>query len=154
MEIDFNITGQEQVKRVFEALPRVMQSKIYNRALMSGGGIVKRAAIQNVKSIVSSEASGVGARNVVVNRLKKARGWYRAAVRIRKGAVNARKRDGDGKPVRVGLYMSVLEYGKKNQPPRSWIRKAIREEKEAAVSEMTMQFRKRLSDAVREAGGA
>lgn len=145
------IKGLKETQKALNSLPRSMRTKVHYRSLMAGAGQVRDAASENVRRVVSDEASGVLAKNIRVYRLKKARGWYRVAVRIRRGAVNARKRDGQGRPVRVGLYGSVLEYGKKNQAPRSWIRKAIREERPAAIARIRAEMRRRIPEAVEDA---
>lgn len=151
MEIRVQLIGQKKLRETLQALPRAMRTKVHYRSLLAGGGVVRDAASENVKRVVSNEASGVLAANIRVYRMKKKRGWYRVAVRVRKGAVNARKKDGQGNPVRVGLYGSVLEYGKENQPPRSWIRKAIRDEKNTAQMRVASEMRKRIPEALREA---
>lgn len=143
--------GLKELEKALSSLPRYMRTKVHYRSLMAGAGQVRNAASENVRKVTSSEASGVLAKNIRVYRLKKKRGWYRVAIRVRKGAVNKRKKDGEGRPVRVGLYGSVLEYGKKNQAPRSWIRKAIREEKTDAISRIKGEMRRRIPEAVEDA---
>lgn len=144
MDFKVNIQGVEDLDKVFLNLPRAMQTKAYYQSLFSGAGLVRDKARENVKSVVSSEATGALAKNLRVNRLKKRRGLYRVAVRVRKGAVNTKKKDKSGNPVRIGLYGSVLEYGKKGQAPRSWLRKAIREESVQAISKITTEMSKRM----------
>jgi HK97 gp10 family phage protein len=151
MEFRVELTGQKKFQETLKSLPRSMRTKVYYRSLLAGGGVVRDAASDNVKRIVSDEASGVLAANIRVYRMKKKRGWYRVAIRVRKGAVNSRKKDGQGNPVRVGLYGSVLEYGKENQPPRSWIRKAIRDEKVSAQIRVASEVRKLLPQALEDA---
>lgn len=151
MDLKVNVKGLKELEAALQALPRVMRTKVHYNSLMAGAGVVRDAASENISRVTSDEASGVLAKNIRVYRLKKKRGWYRVAVRVRKGAVNARKRDGEGKPVRVGLYGSVLEYGKKNQAPRSWIRKAIKEEKGVATARVISEMRKRIPQAVEDA---
>lgn len=151
MQLTLKLSGLEDLNKTFLKLPRSMRTKVHYRSLMAGAGQVRDAASENVTKVVSDEASGVLAKNIRVYRLKKKRGWYRVAVRVRKGAVNKRKKDGQGNYVRVGLYGSVLEYGKKNQPPRSWIRRAIREEKTSAISRIRGEMRKRIPEAIEDA---
>lgn len=151
MKLENRIQGVEQLNKVFANLPRSMQNKAYYQALLAGGGLVRDAAQKNVQAVVSSEATGTLAKNLRVYRLKKKRGWYRVAVRVRKGAVNTKRKDKDGNPVRVGLYGSVLEYGKKGQAPRSWLRKAIREERSAALYRISGDMQKRMTEALNDA---
>lgn len=151
MNVNIKIEGVEQITAVFKQLPRSMQTKAYYRALFSGASAVKAGAEQNLKSMPMDEATGTLAKNIRVYRLKKRRGLYRVAVRVRKGATNKKKKDGSGAPVRVGLYGSVLEYGKKNQRPRSWIRKAIREERNRAVNRVIDGMRKHMIESLNDA---
>lgn len=151
MDFRSKIQGVGDIDKVFLNLPKAMQTKAYYQALFAGAGIVRDAASNNVKSLVSSEATGTLARNLRVNRLRKRRGLYRVAVRVRKGAVNTKKKDGKGNPVRVGLYGSVLEYGKKGQAPRSWLRKALREERVLAIDKITAEMNKRIVMCIKEA---
>lgn len=151
MDFDSKISGIEQLYKVFNNLPRAMQNKVYRSSLVAGAIVVRESAKRNVQSIVSNEATGALSKNLRVYQLKKRRGLYRVAVRVRKGAVNRRKKDGQGNPVRIGLYASVLEYGKKGQPPRSWLRKAIREERVQAIYKITTEMRTRMIDALNDA---
>lgn len=151
MKFDGVFQGIQQLSKVFSNLPRSMQTKAYRRSLVAGAVVVRESAKRNVKSIVSSEATGELAKNLRVYPLKKRQGLYRVAVRVRKKAVNKKKRDGSGNPVRIGLYGSVLEYGKKGQAPRSWLRKAIREERSAAIYKVAGEMRKRMLESLNDA---
>lgn len=153
MKLDVRFSGIKELARVFGELPRAMQRKSYYKALMASAGVVRDAAVDNLKSMPMDDATGTLEKNIRVYRLKKLRSFYRVAVRVRKGAVNTKKKDGSGNPVRVGLYGSVLEYGKKNQPPRSWIRKAIREERAEAIQRMASKMRETMAEAIIAAGG-
>lgn len=126
MDFSSDIQGIEQLNRVFSGLPRAMQNKAYYQALFAAGGLVRDAASENVRSITSSEATGYLAKNLRVYRLRKRTrtGFFRIGVMVRRKAVNSRKKDGEGNPVRVGLYGSVLEYGKKGQPPPLMVKKS------------------------------
>lgn len=151
MRFSVDVKGLKELEKTLLTLPRYMRTQVHYRSLMAGAGQVRDAASDNVRKVTSSEASGVLAKNIRVYRLKKKRGWYRVAIRVRKGAVNKRKRDGKGQPVRVGLYGSVLEYGKDYQAPRSWIRKAIREEKNTAIVRVRNEMKRRIPKAVEDA---
>lgn len=150
MEIDV-FTDIKNLEKVFRELPRAMQRKAYSRSLRAGASIVRDAAKENVKAITSNEATGTLANNLSVYNLKKYRGWYRVGVRVKKGAVNKKKKDGQGNPVRVGLYGAVLEYGKKGQTPKSWIRKAIRENKDNSLNAISAEMKKRMNEAIEDA---
>lgn len=145
------INGLEEILKKFRNLPRSMQNKALKDALKKGAEVVRKAAKQNVRSIVSSEATGTLEKNIVTSSMKKVRGQLRYAVRIRPKAVNKIKKDKDGNPVRVGLYGAVLEYGKENQPPRSWLRKAARESTQEALEAIGTETRNRINDALEDA---
>lgn len=150
-----NIQGVGDLDKTFRELPRTMQTKAYYKALGRGARVVRDAAESNVTALVSDEASGVLAKNLVVNRLKKRRGFYRMAVRVKKGVVNTTKIV-KGVPVRVGLYGSVLEYGSKklNRPPKSWLRKAIREQRSQALQSITTEMSRNMLAAINAAKDA
>lgn len=150
MEISAEVK-MEKLFKTFSKLPASIQKKALKRALSKGAGVVKKAAIANVKSIVSSEATGTLAKSIQIASMKKYNGRLRYAVRIKPKAVNQLKKDKDGKPVRVGLYGAVLEYGKENQPPRSWLRKAARENTNQALQAISSEARSRMEDAIKDA---
>lgn len=156
MEFRGSITGVEEVLRTFDRLPRSTGRKTYNRSLRAGAEIVRSQATENIKS-VSDPYSGLARRldTLRVYNLKKYKGNYRVAVHVRRGLTNPVKMDKEGKPVRVGLYLSVLEYGsqKLNRAPRPWLRKAIREKESQAASKVKSEFYKLFDDAVKDARG-
>lgn len=151
MKVEYDIKGLRELNKVFAQIPRGMQSKVYYRALFSGAGVVRDKAKENLESMVSSEASGTGAKNLRVYRLRKRRGLFRVAVRVRKGAVNRKKKDKDGNPVRVGLYLSVLEYGKKGQTPRPYLRTAIKSERAQSILLIAESMKKYMIEGIDEA---
>lgn len=150
MEFDGKLSGIADLDKAFRNLPGSTRRKANMQALRAGAAVVRNMAEANVRDVTSSEATGYLAKNIRVYNYKKYRGNYRVAVQVRRRAVNNKKLV-KGLPVRVGLYAAVLEYGKKNQPPRSWIRKAIREGKDAAVNALTREMNKRMVDAVQDA---
>lgn len=137
----------KDLDKVFLGLPRATQRKAIVPAMRESMKVIQKKAIANVKAIVSDESTGVLERNVRVYTLKKYRGNFRVAVHVKRGAVNTKS----GKNVRVGLYASVLEYGKKGQPPRSWIRKAIREGQQESVSKLAQEINRRVPEAIKDA---
>lgn len=146
MSIEARISGVQDIDRVFLALPGATQNKASRPALRAGGRVIRDMASANVKAITSDEATGLLARSLRVYALRRFKGNLRVGVQVKRGAV---AKNG----ARVGLYASVLEYGKEGQPPRSWLRKAIREGVSSATSAVVTEFNKRLVDAVRAAGG-
>lgn len=155
MEIEIaKIEGLEEIDRVFKNLPKAMERRAYRGALRAGATVVRNAARNNLAS-VSDKNTGVlhRAGSVAVYNMRKYRGAYRAGVMIRRGLVNNMVRDGRGAPVRVGLYASVLEYGstKRNQPPRSWLRSAIRGNVQTAYNAVQESIFKSIDKALSDA---
>lgn len=151
MDFKIDIKGLPELERTFTKLPRVMQSKVYRKSLRAGATIIRNKSVENLKAVaVQGYSTGYAATQMRVYSVKKYRGYYRVTVQVRRGAVNVKKIV-NGKPVRVGLYVAVLEYGKKDQPPRSWIRKAIREEKDAAIKSLSVELGRGQKEAVIEA---
>lgn len=151
MEFEGKITGVADIDKVFLRLPKSSQRRAYTFALRAGAVIVRDAAAANVRAVATQGYStGTLEKNLRVYSGRKYRGAYRTLVQIRRGAVNSRKIV-NGSPVRIGLYAAVLEYGKKGQPPRSWIRKAIREKKQQAVDKIRQEFNRRMVDVIKDA---
>lgn len=151
MEFNPDISIGRDLDKVFTNLPRSLQRKAYRQALRAGASVVRDAAEANLKSITTEGyATGYAAKQLRVYNLRKVNGNFRVAVQVRRGAVNVKKLV-NGEPVRVGLYVSVLEYGKENQPPRSWIRKAIREEKAQAIDALTRSMSEGMLEAIEDA---
>lgn len=140
--------------RTFANLPRSSQRKAYFPSLRSGGEIVKTAATTNIKA-VSDPYTGIASRanTLRVYNLKKFRGNFRVAVQVRRGLVNPAKKDKNGKPVRVGMYLAVLEYGsqKLNRAPRPWLRKALREKEAMAVDRVRKTFNSKINEILADA---
>lgn len=151
MRLVANITGLTELDKTFSRMPRSTQRRAYTAALRAGAAIVRNLAEKNLKSAANKGyATGTAERSLRIYALKKYRGNFRVAVQVKKGMVNTKKIV-NGKPVRVGLYVSVLEYGKSGQAPQSWIRKAIREGRNAAVSALTKEMGIRIESAVKDA---
>lgn len=154
MDFKSSVKGTRELKRVFKNLPRSSARKIYMKSLREGAKLVELAAENNLKS-VSDPFTGLAHRksSITVYNLKKYKGNYRVSIQVKRGLVNTAKKDKNGQPVRVGLYLAVLEYGsqKLNRSPKSWIRKAIRENKDPAVKALLVEFNRRLPEAIEDA---
>lgn len=154
MDYQATITGDKLLDSVFLNLPRSTQTRAYGPVLRAGAEPVKQAAHENLKA-VSEPFTGLATRKntLRVYRLRKFRGSFRVAVQVRRGLTNAAKRDKEGNPVRVGMYLAVLEYGsqKLNRRPRPWIRKAIKENVQPALDEMRKAFAQKLPDIISDA---
>lgn len=154
MDFSSRVSGIQDLDRTFKNLPRSMQRKAYRQALRAGAMPVRDAAQENIRA-VSKVFSGMAQRRgtITIYNLRKYRGSFRVSVQVKRGLTNPAMVGKDG-PVRVGLYLAVLEYGKQGQPPRSWIRKAIRENKPQAVAALTKEMNKRMVDALIDARGS
>lgn len=156
MEFKSSIGGIDKLMMTFQRLPRASQRKAYYPSLRSGGEVVRMAATENIKA-VSEPYSGMARRpnTLRVYNLKKFRGHFRVAVQVRRGLVNPAKRDKEGNPVRVGLYLAVLEYGsqKLNRRPRPWLRKALREQQTKAVESIRISFSSKMNEILSDARG-
>lgn len=151
MEVGVQFQGMEQVVKTLLNLPGSTRRKVIMPALRAGATVVRDQAAANVRTVaVQGYATGKLEREIRFYNYKKLRGAFRVGIQVRRGAVN-RKKIVNGQPVRVGLYASVLEYGKKNQPPRSWLRKALREKEQDTVTAVTNYISKNLDQAVKDA---
>lgn len=155
MDFQGKVTGEKQVLRVMQNMPRSSQRKIYMQSLRDGAKVVREAATRNLRQQIDN-FTGVAARagTVRVYNLKKLRGNFRVSVNVKKGLLNTQVKDKDGAPVRVGLYLSVLEYGsvKLKRRPRPWIRPALTNNKYIAISLVRKGVASRLNDALKDAG--
>lgn len=152
MEVKTSVKGLRETEEAMRKLPQKYRTIAGQSALIAGAQIIRKAASENVKSITSASkvATGTLANGIRVYRMKKKRGMLRVGVMVQKGLVN-KKKIVKGEPVRVGLYASVLEYGKANQPPRSWLRSAADSNAQAAFSEVKGVLAKKLNEAVERA---
>jgi HK97 gp10 family phage protein len=145
MQLDNKVTGLDEVLRTMQNMPRAMRNRAARPALRRGAAIVRDAASANVKQIADKGyATGLLERSLRVYSLRMYRGMLRVAVMVKRGLATSNN-------VRVGLYAAVLEYGKENQPPRSWIRKAAREKTSEAFNVVASEIKTRLNDVVNEA---
>ncbi len=141
--------------KAFDNMPAAIKRKVARKSMANAAAVVKKYASGNIKALESSEATQTLANSLEVRRLREKNGMVRYAVRVKPKTVNARKRDADGKPVRVGLYAGVLEYGGKvrKQPQWAWLRRAAKEHLTEVLNAAQEEFRKSLDTAIKYAGG-
>lgn len=145
MEIGTRITGEKELFRTFSKMPRSTQNKALRPALRLGAGYIRDLASSNVKAVTDrGYSTGLLARNIRVYSMRKYQGSLRMRVAVRKGAI---AKNG----ARLGLYGSVLDYGKDGQAPRPWMRGAKRNGERQAVNITIQEIKKRISDAVMDA---
>lgn len=138
------ITGVNEVVAALGRLPEATRRKALRGALRKAAQAIKKQAEINIAGVVSSEATGLLARSIVIRGAKAARGNIRVAV-----AIAGKKLSKRG--TRVGLYGSVLEFGKKNQPPRPFLRPAIAQKAQLAINIMGQEFSRKFDEAVMDA---
>lgn len=144
MDFSANITGLSELINTFTKLPAKVQKRALKPALRKGGKVIRDKATEKVKSLVSAEATGLGENSLRVYNMKNKDGKLRVGVMVKKGLKTK-------KGVRVGLYMSVLEYGKKDQPPRSYLRSSARESTAKVLETVRSEAAKNMDAAVQEA---
>lgn len=140
-----DISGTDDVLKAMGKMPRATQKKILRPGLRKGGKIIQKQAIENLKAIVSEEATGFLAKNVVVRAKRTRRDEVGVAVSIRGNVVNPVNGE------RPGLYGSVLEHGKEDQEARPWLRPAHRQKGPQAVSALIETGRQKLAETVEDA---
>lgn len=152
MQIKTSVSGLKETAEALRKLPQKYRTIAGQSALIAGAHVIRKAAAENVKAITgaSKDSTGVLAGGIRVYRMKKKRGMLRVGVMVQKNLVN-KKKIVKGEPVRVGLYASVLEYGKAGQPPRSWLRKASENSSSAVFSVVKGVLTEKLAEAVEKA---
>lgn len=150
------ITGVNEVVAALGRLPEATRRVALKGALEKAAELIKRQAEINIAGVTSSEATGLLARSIVVKSIRTGKGNIRVAVAIagkkkskRKSRIVNGKKQSRG--TRVGLYGSVLEFGKKNQPPRPFLRPAIAQKAQLAINIMGQEFSRKFDEAVMDA---
>ena len=149
--LDAKVTGVSELQATFRRLPESTQRKAMRPALRKGALVVRDAVKANLAANIKDDSSGLAVKSVIAYSMKKLNGFLRYGVAIRKGVVNPRKKDKSGAPVRVGLYVSVLEYGKEGQPPRSSFRKAAAEKTQEVLAAVEKEANTRMDSAIKDA---
>lgn len=139
------VEGANELVAAFGRLPFSMRKKVLRGALKEGAKAVKARAADNVRSVVSNQSTGLLARSISIY---SGRGASRDQIRVIV-AITANKTARNG--ARVGLYGSVLEFGKENQPPRPWLRPAAQQSTQQVIQMTSAYGRQHLADAVADA---
>lgn len=145
MEFVFDVASVKQIEKRFRALPRSVQNKAIRPAVREGAKVIKAGVVRQIKSsLADSELShGLMERSVIIRPLKMKRGNIRVVVAYGKGKSK--------KGVRVGLYASVREYGKRGQAPNPTMRTGARDAGPAAVAKVISVSYSKMSAAVEDA---
>lgn len=146
MDVNVEISGIKEVLHTLANLPAVTQKKILRPGLRRGAKIIKQQAEQNLRALVSEEATGFLARHLEI-RAKRQRNKAEVGVKVQiEGKVlNPKNKQ------RAGMYGSVLEYGKEGQPPRPWLRPAQAARAQDAINALEQYAREKLAEVVAEA---
>jgi HK97 gp10 family phage protein len=144
MDFSIHTTGLEKTIATLTQLPKSMQKKVLKPALRKGANVVRNKATENVKALVSGDATGLGEKSLRVYNMRNKNGALRVGVMVKRGLLTP-------KGVRVGLYMSVLEYGKHNQAPKPYMRPAARESVGEVLRVVTEDVKTNTEKAVTEA---
>lgn len=140
------VLGVPQLERAMQDLPVQIQNRCLNAGMRAGGVVVQQAAKKNLKGVTASKTStGFLLKNIIVKKVKANRGMVRYVVAIRGGVVNPKNGE------RPGLYGSVLEHGKENQPPQPWLRPAVKTETTKVVERIRQVGMRTLAKAVQAA---
>lgn len=147
MDVGITVTGADDIAYALGRVPNSTRKKIIRPGLRKGGNVIKNEAVQNIESVVSDKATGFLAKNVVVRSVRaQNKSDVRVAVTIRPGEVlNPLSH------TRVGLYGSVLEFGKEGQPPKPWLRPAQRSKAQETVNALVQTGHQYLQEVVDEA---
>lgn len=152
MEIKSSIAGAKELEALMKRMPKAMRTKAGLRSLAAGASVVKKAAIVNVKAATSGskDSTGTLANGLRIYKMKTFRGMLRVGVMVKKGLVN-KKKIINGTPVRVGLYASVLDYGKANQAPTGWLRSAASKNQSDVFSAVEAEITRQMDKIVEAA---
>lgn len=143
--------NSDQLIKTLKKLPKKVRDEAIIPSIFDGGLFLRDEARRNVKAVATQGYStGELEKSLTYYRMKNYNGHYRIGVSVARGAVN-RKKIVNGAPVRIGLYGAVLEYGKKNQAPRSWIRKTARDNPNRVLSIVRDTIAKNLNKSVESA---
>lgn len=159
MKITMNVEGLNGVLDTLQSLPAEVVSKRggpVKLSLAKAARVIRDQAKANLREIVSDsdESTGLLEKNVIVTRGKEPRGTKgeRYLVRVRRKAYDGGKigkRQKAGKRVTTHKTASLLEYGSSHQPPRPWLRKAVKQKGSEAINVFTEDLNKRIANTVK-----
>ncbi|GAB3282640.1 hypothetical protein GCM10027347_59000 [Larkinella harenae] len=143
MEFKASDANNKALLKAMQKLPRTIRNRALRKGLRAGAEVVKKRASDNVRSVTSDEATGLLASKLVI----RARKQTRTALGVRVAIGRGTAKNG----ARIGLYGSVLEFGKENQPPRPWLRPAADQSASQVLSVLVQESSRYLDDAVEDA---
>lgn len=126
------LTGFEEVIRVFETLEPKLQNKAIQPALREGGKVIQISAKQK-----AHRDSGLNAKFIKVKSLKRSRG--RRGVMIQTGTREQLQIPKSDK----GYYPFTEEFGTRKRPAHAYMKPALEEKKEEAIRAVGKELGKR-----------
>jgi len=161
MQLDVKLKGVDGALATLKSLPAEVVSKRggpVKLALAKGARLIRDQAKANLRAAIAindDESTGLLEKNVIASRGKPVFGGNgeRYLVRVRRKAYDLGKlgkRQKAGKRVTTHKTASLLEYGSSHQPATPWLRPAIRQKGEQAISMITKDLIRRIDLAVKK----
>lgn len=161
MEMKFTTLGIDDLFHAMNELPNGMRNAALRPALIQGAQVVRKKAAENVEQVATAgHATGLLSRSIVVRTLKTKNKTLRVAVAVNPKAVS-RNTNYRGEPAKVGMYASVLEFGRvaggganggnrNSQPPRPWLKPALKANSNQVYSIVRQVAAQNLDQAIAE----
>lgn len=142
MELEFQMFGVEELEEAFKVLPEVMQKRVINTALRGAASIVQRSARANLRGN-NSVRTGLLVRSISI-KLKRysATGTVWAGVGPDRSIVGTTP---EGRRIVPANYAHLIEGGTRRVPPKPFLRPAVDQNFNAALSEFTKRARKGMA---------
>lgn len=155
MKMSVKLQGERDIIALLQSLPPEVVSKRggpVKLALKKGAQVIRAQALANLRRAIEEngeDSTGLLENSVIVSRGKQPRGTKgeRYLVRIRRKAYDGDKigrRQKAGKRVTTHKTASLMEYGSSQQPPRPWLRPAVRDKGAEAISVINSDLLRRI----------
>jgi len=158
MKVEVKLTGVDAVLETLKSLPPEIVSKRggpVKLALAKGARLIRDAARQNLRAVIAEngdESTGLLLENVISSRGKPPADGKgeRYLVRVRRKAYPGRKPEESGGIPTVRKSAQLMEYGSQHQPARPWLRPAVTQNGQKAITVITEDLKKRIDKTVRD----
>jgi HK97 gp10 family phage protein len=161
MKVEMKVEGLNGVLETLQSLPAEVVSKRggpVKLALAKAARVIQAQAKTNLKAAIAMNgdvSTGLLEKNVVVTRGKEPTGTKgeRYLVRVRRKAYDGDKlgkRQKAGKRVTTHKTASLLEYGSSHQPATPWLRPAVAQKGEQAITVFTADLNRRIDQIVKK----
>jgi HK97 gp10 family phage protein len=156
MKVEVKLTGVDGVLATLKSLPAEIVSKRggpVKLALAKGARLIRDEAKKNLRRVIAmngDESTGLLEKNVISSRGKppSTGKGERYLVRVRRKTYPGRKPEKDGKVPTTRKTAQLLEYGSPHQPATPWLRPAVQQHAEAAITTITQDLNKRIAKTV------